>query len=355
MLSTRREFLGLAGASAALYVANRLGITAEAAVTSSDGLAARYLKYVDWKPLTINSVAAAEGEFHFQGIPYRDLAEVAAIHGKDPYNPFAFNPAMDPNNWEWVEGPEGDNRFAARLKPDSNFNDIQIFTDASTVVEGYQLLADPAGANGIFREQRIVVGPGQRAIWVKGILVRRDKFPDSLYKFVLSQRTAKTVDENQRNGTNHTVIGIDGTRGPGDLSVGVRKIQFLGGLDEVARSYGGNFGNWEWVSQDEIGYAARLNYTPASHWLPPLDVNTVVEGKQSLWSPTSTREQRFVVAGIGQNGIYLINGTFRRDWNPNVLYKYILGTKTANTIVENNQNGTNIIVIGVNGFRGGEN
>ncbi len=295
----------------------------------------------DWKPLSIDSLAA------FERLRYKDLAEVAKIHGGGDPN----NRASNPDNWEFIDSEFG---FAAKLKEDPNGNDTFISLDVNTIAEGYQYLAEPGDPKG-FREQRIVVGPGQQGIWVKGILVRRDRSADEVYKFVLSKRTSDTVAENAANGTNHTVLGIDGFRGKGDIKDprGFRRNSYSGGLAEVAQRYGGNADDYKWVPGEE-GSAARFKFDSPGHRLVFLDQNTVLEGSQLLWSPNSVREQRIVVDGNGQNGLYILNGNFRPDERTDILYKYIYGTKLANTIIENIKNGTNISVIGVNGFRGGE-
>lgn len=135
---------------------------------------------------------------------------------------------------------------------------------------------------------------------------------------------------------------------------GFSPIRFDGGLPEIATRYGGVWTDYEWVPGEE-GFAARFTQIAASignHFIN-LDPNTVLEGYHTLWTPNYLIEQRIVV-GPGQNGINVGNVNFRRDLRPDILYSYILGKRTADTIVENGTRGTNITVIGVNGFRGGE-
>src|SRR5258708_5225810 len=286
---TRRELFAGAEAAAFVAVANKLGLIADAAVKTPDTTLSAYLRHIDWKPMTIDSVAAAEEEFHFEGIPYADLDEVARIHGGTA------------NNWDWLRDQNGiilEGRFAAKLKEDPNFNDTFVTIDPQTAAEGYQLLEDPGQPNG-FREQRIVAGPGvdgpQSGIWAKGLLVRRDKFTDAKYRFILSKRIAATVDEHNTLGTNHTVIGINGSHGRGSIQDpgGFKPIPFSG-LSDVAIRYGGRDTDYEWTPGED-GFAARLKVDTTGHRYSAFDTNDVFEGKQSLWSPRSVREQSIVL------------------------------------------------------------
>lgn len=350
-MSTRREILatGLKTAGGLLVASNFGGFADALTISTPTDKLLHSLNDVSWKPVSVDHLAAAAEGLRLQGIPYRDLSQVAEIHG--------------PGNWEFV--PEEGN-FAARLS-DPNGNDIFAHLDPNTVAQGYKLLAEPDLPSG-FREERIVVGPGvdgpQNMIRAKGILVRRDVFPDNHYTYVLTQSTNNTNEENRRNNAGIdgiTVVGIGGIAGKGDLRTGFVGIPF-GSLSEVARIYGGSPQDYDWLRDTngnilEGTNAVRFNFEPRGHrhFILAADVSlkTVVEGKRLLWSPTSISEER-VVASPGQYGIYLKDPVMRRDERPDVLYKYELGTKTANTAAENFRNGTSIQVLGINGFRGGE-
>lgn len=352
MQLNRRELLtrGLETAKAVAFVAaaSKLGIKANAANLTPDNSLA-FLKYVSWQPLVIDHAAAAKEGLILQGIPYRDLDEVRAIHG--------------PGNWEFV--PE-EGKFAARLS-DPNGNDVSAIIDPNTVAQGYKLLAEPNLPSG-FREERFVAGHGinreKSEARGKGILVRRDVFPDKHLTYVLTQSTNNTNEENNKNGTGIdgiTVIGIGGLAGPGDRS-GFKGIPFQS-LDEVARIYGGVASDYDWLRDPQNGnllegqYAAvfKVDLPGHRHFILAADTSyrTVVEGKRLLWSPTSTSEER-VVASPGQYGIYIKTPIIRRSEPADNQYKFVYVTKTANTAADNFRDGTNIQVLGVNGFRGGE-
>ncbi len=356
LLIGRRELGKRIGQAAGVGLVATTGVklfesSANAAIATPDNPLA-FMKYVKWESLamdTIEAAAAKEG-LALRGIPYRDLDHVREIHG--------------PGNWEFVPG-EG--RFAARLS-DPNGNDVVAKIDGNTVGQGYKLLSEPDLPQG-FREERFVVGPGvdgrDNTFRGKGILVRRDVFPDNHYTLVLTLSTNNTNDENNRNGTGIdgiTVIGIGGFRGAGDLRAGFKRGIPFANPKEVADIYGGSPSDYDWL-RDKDGkllegqYAVVFRSEPRGHrhliLAADTSYRTVIEGNRFLWSPTSIAEER-VVVGPAQYGIYIKQPIIRRYEDPDAGYKFELGTKSANTIVENFRNGTNIQVIGVNGFRGGQ-
>lgn len=141
-------------------------------------------------------------------IPYRDLFDVAAIHGGDARSQNVFDPVTGRQNWIWAPGEEG---FRAILtdglvqNPDGTISLIhsRLRLDPNTYVQGWKAI-NKIG-NNTYPETHIV-HPSQGTVDLVGAVVGRDMDPDTAFQYVGGRAWSDSQALNAQRGTDYIVV-----------------------------------------------------------------------------------------------------------------------------------------------------